>query len=241
MELSCGDVIGGWMRVAQVDASEVNNGICQTGLRPQENIVKYYDPLNKGCYLKMIRACGVPSDQDNSCSTTSYSIGMSYDKVCGRVIGYQYGNLTGFHDLSSNSSYVDPFTNQFYVDGISITHGNPWQHIWTFAAASNENKCPCSHSNASRVSPPPFVGDNYFCDSAVESGPPQARIYPGDPLWDGVGCNETLTDCCSFNRPPWFYRELSHSTIDKITVTMCREHNSSQADLGILILDLLVQ
>ncbi len=241
MWLICGNVIGGWMRVGHLDTNDVTF-TCPTGQKPRENTLSEYDPsVPSDCFLETFRTCVIDSDQDNSCSTTSYSIELSYDKVCGRVIGYQYGNLTGFHDLSSNSSYVDPFTNQFYVDGISITHGNPRQHIWTFAAASNENKCPCGHSNASRVSPPPFVGDNYFCDSAVESGPPQARIYPGDPLWDGVGCNQTPNGCCLFSRHSYFYREIANKTSDYITVTMCREHNSSQADLGIQILDLLVQ
>ena len=28
--------------------------------------------------------------------------------------------------------------NSYYVDGISITHGNPRQHVWTYAAGIQE-------------------------------------------------------------------------------------------------------
>ena len=43
--------------------------------------------------------------------------GASYDKVCGRVIGYQFGHTIAF--LSNRA------VDQYYVDGVSITHGNP--------------------------------------------------------------------------------------------------------------------
>lgn len=38
-----------------------------------------------------------------------------------------------------------------YVDGVSLTHGHPRQHIWTFAVADDEeadghiNICPCTN------------------------------------------------------------------------------------------------
>ena len=45
--------------------------------------------------------------------------------------------------------------DQAYVDGISITHGSPRNHIWTYAAASSSNEsdcpsraCPCSSSDS---------------------------------------------------------------------------------------------
>ena len=69
------------------------------------------------------------------------------------------------------------WANDNYVDGISVTHGrSPRRHIWTFAAAVNEdnpiphNICPCTDI---RNSPPPpvpdFIRDDYFCDTGSEN------------------------------------------------------------------------
>ena len=77
------------------------------------------------------------------------------------------------------------------MDGVSLTHGSPRQHIWTFAAAlsrqvstSHPNYCPCITS-AQGNEPPDFVGEDYFCDSGrqeyVFMSPPQ--FYSADPLW----------------------------------------------------------
>ena len=48
-----------------------------------------------------------------------------YSRVCGRVIGYQFGSTDAFRSRLTNIDQVA------YVDGISITHGSPCNHIWT--------------------------------------------------------------------------------------------------------------
>ena len=56
-----------------------------------------------------------------------------------------------------------------YVDGLSITHGTPCQHIWTYVVGHNDyggydnEHCPCAQSPG--VDPPSFVGSNYYCES----------------------------------------------------------------------------
>jgi len=66
-------------------------------------------------------------------------------------------------------------------------------------------------------------------------------VYPEDPLWEGLGCNQTLTNCCSFNQPPWFYRSLNSPVTDNIHLTACRKQERAVSDLGIQIIDILVQ
>ena len=90
---------------------------------------------------------------------------MRYSRVCGRAIGYQYGSTDAF---LNNLNGVVPI-DQPYVDGLStrITHGSPRQHIWTFTAghevlAEVEYNCPCSAYP--KVSPPPYVGNNWYCE-----------------------------------------------------------------------------
>ena len=59
---------------------------------------------------------------------------------------------------------TDQTINMAYVDGVSITHGNPRSHIWTFAADRDEAFKDCPYEAGSE-SAPPFVEDNYYCES----------------------------------------------------------------------------
>ncbi len=43
------------------------------------------------------------------------------------------------------------------------------------------------------------------------------RFHSDDPLWDGAGCGG-VNECCSFNNPPWFYRELPTTITHNIKV-----------------------
>ena len=109
-----------------------------------------------------------------------------------------------------------------YADGITITHGSPRQHIWSFAAGRAEitavgfdSICPCSMNSTNNV--PAFVGNNYFCDTGTITYDGQNVLYTDKPLWDGQGCGPSST-CCSFNSPPWFNVQLPNDTTDDIEV-----------------------
>ena len=157
------------------------------------------------------RSCARPS---NASGLTCYSAvfptqGIQYSQVCGRIIGYQVGEPGAF--IATESATI----NNRYVDGVSLTYGNPRQHIWTFANALDEypwlynHKCPCTNINEQRpISIPPFVGNDYFCETGVPPGQQRdaaAVFYINDPLWDGQGCGPTST-CCTFNNPPWLIK-----------------------------------
>ena len=165
---------------------------------------------------------------------------VRYSNVCGRVIGYQYGSTDAF--ISSTS------VDSRYVDGVSLTHGDPRQHIWTFAAARDEvgsvprTNCPCTNINqAAQATPPPaFVGNDYFCDTASEERN-QIIFYGDDPLWDGAGCGP-LNTCCSLNTPPWFYKQLPQPTTDDIELRVCRDSDPiDNEDIAIEIVEIYVQ
>jgi hypothetical protein len=154
--------------------------------------------------------------------------------VCGRIIGYQFGLPEA---LSVGSSSIDsPF-----VDGVSLTHVFPRQHIWTFAAARDEvsGYCPCN--NISPRSPPPaFVGSDHFCDasSATYAG---CYFCTDNPLWDGAGCGPRST-CCSFNNSPWFYKQLPQPTTDYIEMRVCRDGDANDSeDVAIVVVEINVQ
>ncbi len=188
-----------------------------------------------------VRTCGRPETSSGSCPATIYPTGRQYSRVCGRAIGYQYGTTDafGYHAVETIDSY--------YVYGISVTHGLPRNHIWTFAAGLFEGassaqrfNCPCSNpGHPDNVLPPSFVGNNYYC----ESGNPANTIighhlYSADPLWDGQQCEG---QCCSNGKsPPWFSVELPNPTTDGIEVRICIPEPSSD-DIEIQLLELYVQ
>ena len=223
MTRSCGGVTGGWMRVAYLDMTNSTHR-CPSTLRQRTDSEKL--------------TCRKNGDSAGCSSFIFPSMNVSYSKVCGRIIGYQSGSPDAFALRNS------PSINSNYVDGISLTHGNPRQHIWTFAAGNDEDfdvlACPCLTNAA--ASPLPYIGRNYFCETGI-SGTSTSSMnlvaFWGDPLWDGAGCGDR-DRCCSFNTPPWFYRQLSPTT-DGIEMRVCRDEDVNNEDITIQLVELYIQ
>ena len=190
-----------------------------------------------------VRACiRPPFSMDSNCSATLYATSRQYNRVCGRVIGYQIGSTDAF-GYGTISQLDSP-----YVYGVSITHGTPRNHIWTYAAGVSEgnysyqqDNCPCSNSShPNNIYPPSFVGDNYYC----ESGNPTdtfswSNLYGGDRLWDGEQCEG---ECCSGGKsPPWFSVELSNPITDDIEVRICSGEEDNRDEAIVQLLELYVQ
>ena len=188
------------------------------------------------------RVCGRRSGQP-SCEGLNYSTGnKQYQHVCGRIIGYQIGNPDAFENHPINSSYVD---------GISVTHGSPRQHVWTFAAGIDDEGifnhyavCPCVSGSASGSRIASFVGQNYFCESGLTwwntSRGHDHFWSDGDPLWDGKGCGPRSA-CCTFNTPPWFNVALPLPTTDDIEVRICGNEGTWNEDTPIQFMELYVK
>ena len=71
--------------------------------------------------------------------------------------------------------------------------------------------CPCDATT--KISIPPFVGGDYFCESGRQQAENHFGIcYPDDPLWDDNGC----TADSSFNNPPYFTKQLPSPITDDI-------------------------
>ena len=185
------------------------------------------------------RVCGRRSARA-SCEGLSYSTGSEqYDRVCGRIIGYQRGTPDAFIGWSIDS---------YYLDGVSVTYGSPRQHIWSFVGGIDESDtrsfllCPCvaGSTNGNRI--PSFVGQNYFCESGLTQWDGRAfLLWPnGDPLWDGQGCGPT-SSCCTFNSPPWFNVQLSSPTTDDIEVRICGNQDIGDEDTPIQLIELYIK
>ena len=221
MTLSCGGVTGGWMRVAELDMTNSNHQ-CPSGLMERN------DSPN-------IRTC-VRDEASRGCTSVELymsTANIQFSSVCGRITAYQVGRVDYFH-LNNND------LDDVYVDGVSLTHGSPRQHIWTFAAAGGRRAI-CDRC---RDEPrPDSVGNDFFCDTGNpgSSGASVPGIFYGDnPLWDGDGCTAD-NECCPTDNPPYFFKTLPQSTTDNIEMRVCRSANVNDEDIAIEIVEMYVQ
>ena len=211
------------MRVADIDMTRPNEN-CPTGFTKVTSSGKM-----------MCRG------QSSRCiSTTFSSHGIEQSRVCGRITGYQYYSTDAFHNYITNGGSID----SVFVDGIVLTHGSPRQHIWTFAAGHSQyktsvNGCPCVGDSYSH-SLPPYVGNDYFCDSGHRyNTPPPQNYLTNDPLWDGAGC--VSGSCCTFNSPPWFCKTLPHHTTDNVELRICLSHGLDDEDVALELVELYIE
>ena len=199
----CGGT-GGWRRVAYLDMTDPNT----------------YCPSGWQLTGQSKRTCGIVTTSDLSCDSVIIPVsGGAYTSVCGTIRGYQNDQTDGFEAYHTGRVTT---IDGAYVSGVSLTHGSPRQHIWTFAAGASESynnneACPCDATTDINI--PSFVGRDYFCESGANSWPPSG-FYAYDPLWDGEGCSSSST-CCSFNNPPCFTKHLLKATTDDIEVRLC--------------------
>ena len=212
---------GGWMRVAYLNKTDSNEECPDRFRLYSENGV---------------RACGRPVSNGGSCAGITFPLGnIEYSQVCGKVIGYQVGSTDGAEGNNINGPYID---------GISLTHGRPRKHIWSFIGGMYEShspsKCPCGTSGAKNV--PSFVGTDYYCESgSSDSYYKNGKFYPNDPLWDGKGCGSVEKPCCNRLKQPWFQKHLGYSTTDSIEMRQCGDEGTDNEDTAFNLVELYVK
>ena len=236
---------GGWTRLAYLNMSDSAEN-CPTAFNLYES--------------NGIRACGRATSNVGSCQSVQFpSNGVSYSQVCGRVVGYQYGSTNAVYagDHTGESPYGSVITpehndiNSYYVDGVSITHGSPRQHIWTLIAglidsslrADGRFNCPCSQGSLQNITLQTFIESSYFCESGNPStdGTWLLQLYTEDPLWDGKGCGSLEGNCCSAPGLPWFNKVLNTSTTDYIELRVCSEQGTNNEDVPVAQYEIYVK
>ena len=217
---------GGWIKVADFNLEENSEAECPGGW---EKAVSDGIPY---CKLAGTEPC---------LSSVYPTNPISYSQVCGRVKSYQIGRTTAFFPYT-----IDQDFDVAYVDGVSITRGTPREHIWSFAAgyfSSSGNDgfhCPCIDNNEEFI--PPFVGNDYFCDSGTTENPSFNTFYSDNPLWDGAGC-EAGNGCCA--RGPYFFADLGEPSCDPLEARLCLSVKGDidrlKVNVGVTIIELYVK
>ena len=201
MELTCGGITGGWMRIANIDTTEGDD--CPSGWSK----ITQPRPLCRG------------SGDDAGCYSAKFSNNKAeYHSICGKLRGYAKGSPDAFH--------TDTTIDNPYLEGISITVRNPRKHVWSYATGNNyivqANNCPCTSFTIAK-SPPTFVREHYYCEAGdLKVGDGYSKFYTSDPLWDGSGCPST-SNCCSTIGTPWFYRHFTEPEGGAVEMRICSD------------------
>ena len=111
---SCAGVGGEWKRIANFNICSGDDCPNRWSKSSYNDISFYTSPSNNGdCYLTNF--------------STNY---VSYQRACGRVRGYHKGTPDTFRGGTS--------IDDVYVERLTITHGSPRKHVWSYAIGHTE-------------------------------------------------------------------------------------------------------
>ena len=219
----CG--VRGVMRVAHIDMKNTS--------------VNCPSPLTQYQLDTGERVCGSTNPTGVTCDSVIFPTHhFSYQHVCGKAVGFSYHHPCAF--------WYQNTINHAYVSGLSITYGpqNGRNHIWTYAGGyqesfSNGCNCPCAANPG--TSSPPFVGQDFYCESATRYAPPEEskQWFTNNTLWDGEDCYPG-SSCCDNALAPWFRRTLQQSTTEDIEVRWCTGQGLHRDRVATELLELYV-
>ena len=211
----CGE--GVWMRIGFFDMNKTLSE-CPSPLQMfVEDGRKYCRRASSGC-------TSVYFDSRNH----------KYTEVCGMVEAYQYGSMDAF-DSSSTLSSID---SSSHLEGISITHKDPRQHLWSYVVgdvanptSSRSDSCPCTvQGTTSDV--PLVIGFDYYCSSGNNGTSDLSAVVKSQyPLWRtyGPSCVSGST-CCDNPDQPWFKKKLTQPASEDVEMRWCAgEQPTSEA------------
>ena len=215
---------GPWLQIANFDIASIMSPRCPTE----------WEFVASGSGFG---GCRRPETAAGCSVATIPTGGVEYSKVCGRIIATATGSPDGFAVVGPpGPTERDGVT---LVDGVTITHSSPIQHIWTLSAATSSDPddviCPCKDNGASQINADAvaFADGNYFCDTT----------FGGTKLlWNGQ-CSTvgTLGTCCAFNTPPFFTATLPTRTSANVDAHLCRNENQADEDVLVQIIQLYIQ
>ena len=232
MDRVCGcSSTGGWARVAYLNTTDTSQQC----------------PGNWTLMTTPRRLCGRTTNAAICDSAIFPSHGIEYSHVCGRVIGYQGQSPDAFDTFRRSSSMT--VIDSYYIDGVSITHGDSGsrQHIWSFAAGFGTQvaslECPCNTNFGGTPGfVPSYVGDDFFCKTGNDNGiRPEELLFANDPLWDGQGCGTTHECECTFSNPPWFCKQLPQTSTDDIEIRICGDEPPDNEDTPVELIELYIR
>ena len=124
---------------------------------------------------------------------------------------------------------LDNISEHLLLEQWKIIHSN--SRIYTL--------CPCDTIH--NIPIPPFVGENYFCESGYiwpgYFNQSQYTFHSNDTLWDDRDCHSTST-CCSHHN---LSKTLNTSTTDDIDLRICMRLPLQKEDIAVELIELYVK
>ena len=186
-----------------------------------------------------IRACGRQESTTASCDSVQFSSnGNVYTEVCGRITGYQHASPDHFPIFISLTPGNE--INQPYIDGVSITYGNPRKHIWSFFGVVWGYLC-CVDDHTNYIEDLNFVGTSSFCDTGNPDDDDWLNVFFSEhPLWDGnANCPEST--CCDLHSGPWFHTTLTAPTFSDLEIRICGDESTVNEDTPLELIEIYVK
>ena len=186
--------------------------------------------------------CGSTSPLSTTCDSVIFPTHhFSYQHVCGKAAGFSYYHPCAFYYYQRGGQTT---IDHAYVSGLSITYGpqNGRSHIWTYAGGlqeSSKHNCNCPCAAKPDKSSPPFVGQDFYCESATHYIPSKRRWFTNNTLWDGEDCYSG-SSCCNNTLAPRFRRTLQEKTTEDIEVRWCSTQGRQRDRVATELLELYV-
>ena len=218
---------GGWTRVAYVNMTQ-DGTTCPQGLKQVSYNGSYY------CGSFFYNLTG-------GCVSALLNTTISYQQVCGQVAGYHDRTPDAFYPYTASNTGI----NGVFLDGLSIMYGSPRKHIWTYTAGVGEQVqttygCPCNNGTAT-IPVPPYVGEDYYCESGTSGPICPGTLYYNDVLWDGKQCGGIEGPCCTHPNMPWFVKTLNDTTTENIELRECNQNLGCSGGVAIFLIEIYVR
>lgn len=175
-----------------------------------------YDGTTQGCALPQPLKC----EGNVESKVFAVPTGVVYERVRIEIEGLQWHSTDGFSVDTAPTSLDD-----IYLEGVSITTVEPRKHIYSFASGlyktvNGYQSCPCQGGTL----PPPFVGQNWTCDSGNTTTNYTAKWYTGQALWDGDSTGPgTSNNCAPPTQASVYEADLGAPTNQDIEVRLMQD------------------
>lgn len=208
---------GGWTRVGHYDVDE--GGPCPGEWLPPAGVP----------------GCG-RTDATASMRSATFASPIPYREVRAVIRAFGFGGPDAFNRLFVGA---ENSVDSFYVDGVSLTVGEPRRHVFTWAqglvdnAIGSSDSCPCVDGAAA----PAIVGDRYLCEAGDTSC---CHFWDfTDVLWDG----NQLGDTCraSPEGGSSVVLTLDGEETEPLEVRILHDEGADDEDLAVQKLDLFVR
>lgn len=159
--------------------------------------------------------------------------GQRYKKVRGRIAGYAFKSPDAFRRLGGTYNSI----NDPYLDGVSITYGNPRSHVFSYAVSGGSNPAyTCPEIGNAATKQPGFVRNNFICVVASELKPANSNSFFDVPLWTTLGncagdCPDNLHFCVT----------LSRATTKHLELRVCTDQSKNDEEIYIKSFDFYIQ